>query len=278
MPILSYHLSVFCHVACRNFINHFRQAGLSQNNLTGEDWVTLPEFFKHQGFTTYGHGKLYHPNKPPKNDEPQSWSQGRAYVPLTTTSCTAKHDGGVEGARFCPDGNSSIDQFSDRNTTTAAIETLEVVTEAFKKDGTPFFLALGLHYPHQNWHVPLNVSSMYPDASDMPAALHQTAPLNAPDVAFTAELDGKVDLSLNEDLRGFASSKPADVSGFVTYDCPSPHNNTVPIYMQQQLRLGYCATRLARYCISFYLPSLMFWCRLCCVADRHPFWDADGVA
>ena len=41
----------------------------------GAHWRSMPEFFKQHGYVSYGQGKLYHPNKPPNNDEPYSWSQ-----------------------------------------------------------------------------------------------------------------------------------------------------------------------------------------------------------
>lgn len=67
------------------------------------------------------------------------------------------------------------------------------------------------------------------------------APKGAPDVAFTAELDGKDGLALNESNPGFADSKPAGIDGYVEYDNPTPtaNGNTLPTYFQQQLRLGY---------------------------------------
>jgi hypothetical protein len=46
-------------------------------------------------------------------------------------------------------------------------------------------------------------------------------------------------LQINESNPVLASSKPAGVDGATTYACPSPGNNTVPVYFQQQLRLGY---------------------------------------
>lgn len=42
-----------------NFINDFRQGG-SADGVPGEEWVTMPEFFKMHNYTTLGHGKLYH--------------------------------------------------------------------------------------------------------------------------------------------------------------------------------------------------------------------------
>ena len=44
-------------------------------------WVSLPGFFKTNGYLTMGGGKTYHPNLPPDNDGNLSWSLGdRGYV------------------------------------------------------------------------------------------------------------------------------------------------------------------------------------------------------
>lgn len=94
--------------------------------------------------------------------------------------------------------------------------------------------------PHETHHVPLSVVHNYPqDARDLPGPKNSYSPKGVPDVAFTAELDGVNTMSQNEDLPGLAYSKPTNVSGMVTVPSPSPGNNTVPMYIQQQLRLGY---------------------------------------
>ena len=58
-----------------NFRQDFRAAGVDRGGKPGASWVTLPEHFKRNGVLTLGHGKLYHPGKPPQWDEPKSWSQ-----------------------------------------------------------------------------------------------------------------------------------------------------------------------------------------------------------
>eukprot|EP00045_Choanoeca_perplexa_P010259 m.103166 g.103166 ORF g.103166 m.103166 type:complete len:723 (+) comp15214_c0_seq1:88-2256(+) len=218
-----------------NFINDFRQGGLSANGNQGADWTTLPEYFKEQGYMTVGQGKLYHPGHPPNWDEPKSWSQDYSYVNPSNSACNAKHGKG----NFCPDGKSDIDKFSDRNVTLSALNNLQLLAKGYHDAGTPFFFGLGLHYPHQSWHVPTNITEMYPNAQDMPIAQHQNAPIGSPDVAFTAELDGMPTLSLNESLPGLKSSCPTNVTGMIEYICPRPNNQTIPAFMQAQLRLGY---------------------------------------
>ena len=60
-----------------NFINHFRETEV------GANWTSLPQYFKHHGYYSYGAGKLYHPNKPPRNDYPTSWTEDRPHNPGT---------------------------------------------------------------------------------------------------------------------------------------------------------------------------------------------------
>lgn len=43
--------------------------------------LTLPGYFKLHGYLTVGGGKLFHPDVPPHNDWPTSWSPGHAYFP-----------------------------------------------------------------------------------------------------------------------------------------------------------------------------------------------------
>ena len=56
-----------------NFHDHFREVGV------GDQWRSMPEFFKDQGYITMGSGKLYHPTVPPDNDYPKSWSTDQRY-------------------------------------------------------------------------------------------------------------------------------------------------------------------------------------------------------
>jgi len=41
--------------------------------------AALGRYFKNRGFMVYGHGKLYHPNNsPPNNDFPRSWTEDQS--------------------------------------------------------------------------------------------------------------------------------------------------------------------------------------------------------
>ena len=272
-----------------NFINDFRQGGVS-DGVRGSQWVTMPQLFKNAGYLTNGHGKLYHPNHPPLNDEPKSWSQNQQYFPSTNSGCRKpKASSKNTTLRFCP-GDDSVpaNRYSDVNVTGEALHTLEHVhAPAYKKNGTNFAFFLGFHFPHQSWFVPGSVANQcvqsalalcararlvrassaralahfvfprrrYPPATQLETAKHQYSPVGAPDVAFTAELDGNLYLSVDEDtdvIARRAGDKPAGIHGVVTSDmskCTGPRdapgyagaNCSVPQYLQQQLRLGYYA-------------------------------------
>ena len=58
-----------------NFINHFREPEV------GANWTSLPQYFKQHGYYSYGAGKLYHPNHPPRNDYPTSWTEDLPHNP-----------------------------------------------------------------------------------------------------------------------------------------------------------------------------------------------------
>ena len=46
-----------------NFGDHFREGA-------GAEWLSLPQFYKRNGYLTVGAGKLFHPGWPPENDQP----------------------------------------------------------------------------------------------------------------------------------------------------------------------------------------------------------------
>jgi iduronate 2-sulfatase len=215
-----------------NFRQDFRAAGLSSAG-AGADWVTLPEHFKQNGYLTLGHGKLYHPGKPPNWDEPKSWSQLQPYGKEHITSCD-----GI--ANYCPE-EGPLDSFSDYNTTTEAITTLGTMV----KDGRPFFLGVGMHHPHQNWRTPTHLSWEYAGATKgLPPPTVPRMATGAPDIAAAAELDGKTQLVLDWTNAALANRSqdpdlPAAANGVETVSCPSPGNNTVPDYFTQYMRLGY---------------------------------------
>ena len=223
-----------------NFRQDFRQAGLSKGGVAGADWVTLPEYFKSEGYLTLGHGKLYHPGKPPKWDEPNSWSQLQPYGPENIAGCTAKNGAG----NYCPHSGKP-ESFSDYNTTMEAITTLGRMRQWAAANATPFFLGVGMHHPHQAWATPTELAWLYPGATKgLPGVPFPFTPRGAPDVAISAELDGEDHLTLDFGRPALANRTqdpdlPAAANGVQSFPLPSPGNNTVPPYFAQYMRLGY---------------------------------------
>ena len=60
-------------LACRlNFLSTFRECRASKapGCGPGEEWVTMPQFFRQQGYFTSSAGKIFHDGM----DDPPSWS------------------------------------------------------------------------------------------------------------------------------------------------------------------------------------------------------------
>ena len=57
-----------------NVNSHFREVSTSADPI-----FPIPQWFKRNGYHVYGGGKIYHPNHPPQNDNPFSWSSGTKF-------------------------------------------------------------------------------------------------------------------------------------------------------------------------------------------------------
>jgi len=133
-----------------NFIDHFREG---KGGKTGDEpartedgglWVSLPGYFKTNGYITMGGGKTYHPNLPPNNDGNLSWSLGdRDYVSFGDKGgCTSDYFKG--GSLTCPD-NSPWDtsNFTDHSNLLGMLDDLRFASAKQKDTGQPFFLNYG---------------------------------------------------------------------------------------------------------------------------------------
>eukprot|EP01006_Ploeotia_vitrea_P004687 TRINITY_DN115191_c0_g1_i1.p1 TRINITY_DN115191_c0_g1~~TRINITY_DN115191_c0_g1_i1.p1 ORF type:complete len:546 (+),score=36.72 TRINITY_DN115191_c0_g1_i1:136-1638(+) len=204
-----------------NFINNFRQVG--------PNWISLPEYFKTHNYTTLGGGKIYHPGRPPHNDEPKSWSQDYPYYEPPSEGCK-KHP--TNGGRdiMCPD-KGPYDDYFDYKITQQMLKELQYANNKREKDGNPFFIGIGVHKPHIPWHVPEHFTTLYPSADKIPAATDQYPPKGSPSVAFTAEWDGLMEIGIEKGFPG--------VGGEVQ-QIPRPNNTqSLSQLFQKSLRLGY---------------------------------------
>eukprot|EP00037_Helgoeca_nana_P013417 m.123492 g.123492 ORF g.123492 m.123492 type:complete len:522 (-) comp22016_c0_seq5:66-1631(-) len=121
----------------------------------GKDWVTLPQFFRKNGYYTAGMGKVFHPVEyEGKIDDVAGGSWTAPYF----------HAQGTQGSNMtmcwtvnpAPDG-----EFVDMMLAAHAVETLKNVS----KLSVPFFVAVGYHRPHLPWDVPAHFYDLYPEDS-----------------------------------------------------------------------------------------------------------------
>lgn len=149
--------------------------------VTGPDWISLPEHFKKNGFTTLGGGKTYHQDHPPNWDEPKSWSQDLPYFPFAPTPCPEEEGKSKSKDTWCP---LPEDKYPDsyHYDWQLANHTISVLNYV-KKKGGPWFVAAGFRRPHAPWKFPQRFWDMYNDVS-IPAVLHRSRALNSPDLAY----------------------------------------------------------------------------------------------
>lgn len=175
-----------------SFLHHFREEGV------GDKWTSMPEYFRKQGYTVYGAGKMYHPGLPPNFDMPRSWDR-YVWGHYGTFGCNGTVNGwpilapGITNVT-CPkatcrtckntsgavvDDDSSGDWCSydteklpypleDSVTANYTISHLREVARDYKETGKNFFVAAGFHKPHVPYFFPKRFLDMYPENVSLP--------------------------------------------------------------------------------------------------------------
>jgi len=156
------------------------------------DIVTLPELFKHNGYTTVNIGKIFHYAAGGFNDT-QSWSYEHHSVNMGWPSFYAepenKHADSKASSVECLDIDD--DAYFDGQYTDLAISYME----EFKNINTPFFLAVGYLKPHLPFTAPKKYWDLY-DREDFRHIEDRDRPVDAPEMAFHnwQELRGYTDI------------------------------------------------------------------------------------
>lgn len=158
---------------------------------TAPDVVSLPEYFKQQGYFTQAFGKIYHDGMP----DPQSWS-----VPAELEEMPKREDYRLEANRAPRKGQKAAatefadapaDAYPDGRVAAAAVAALEQL--AGEPDRS-FFLAVGIRKPHLPFTAPKSYWDLYENAK-LSTVRQAEAPRGAPALALhdSVELRGYSD-------------------------------------------------------------------------------------
>jgi arylsulfatase A-like enzyme len=196
-----------------SFMDHFRERGV------GDQWTTLPEYFRTHGYWTVGAGKLFHPGLPPNFDAadaagnklsfdefyyPGSCSGTTNGFPVlqdgakkvvrcvdATSSCPSSAMTAGDGKHWCALDVDKLD--APLQDTLSANRTVQWLHEAKARADadiaagnapTPFFLGVGFHKPHLPFQYPSTMHGLYPPAEEIAQAKHPDSPKGMPMVAW----------------------------------------------------------------------------------------------
>ena len=183
----------------------------------GGNFTTIPQYFKENGYTSIGMGKIYHPGAASGYDDPLSWSTEyfrprRTAIEASGPSWIAVPDEDLVGAPLLDE------QVADR-----AVETLRNLSADAESGESqdPWFMAVGFYKPHLPFVFPASVLQYYPeDSIQLPD--NPYAPVNMPQIAW----------SYYGELRnGYTDIQALNVNGYI--------NTTLPDTNVLELRRAY---------------------------------------
>jgi iduronate 2-sulfatase len=165
-----------------NLVDHFRE---EMPNL-----ITLPQIFKSNGYQTMGIGKIYHGSKKAQDDV--SWTKP-ALLNVSNKAmeyALAKNKTGNKAASF-ESADVGDEVYEDGQIANEAIRSLA----QFKKNGEPFFLAVGFKKPHLPFSAPKKYWDLY-EQNLFNTISQRKRPADSPGLAFhnSQELRGYMDI------------------------------------------------------------------------------------
>ncbi|WP_316811836.1 sulfatase [Pedobacter heparinus] len=158
------------------------------------DVVTLPQYFKNNGYHTQSIGKIYH--DPASAQDSLSWSvpeilavtkrEGKYVLPANLQKNSAK-------AAATEMADVSDNAYIDGQVADQAVDVLK------KNKDKPFFLAVGFRRPHLPFSAPKKYWDMY-DRENISLPVQKTLPKNIPPYAAhkSEELRGYTDIGFNQ--------------------------------------------------------------------------------
>ncbi len=159
--------------------------------------VTLPQYFKNQGYVTRSIGKIFHGGGKPSKDPP-SWSEEPLYDQVREPQLRYALPKNLRGGGLKRDSTESAEvddnYYVDGKVCEAAMKNLN----RYSKMPDPFFLAVGFRKPHLPFNAPKKYWNMY-KRERIPAPISSSHPTNAPEIATRSwkELEGYTDIPSN---------------------------------------------------------------------------------
>ena len=181
---------------------------------SGGNFTTIPEYFKDNGYTSIGMGKIFHPGIASGNDDPISWSEPYFHAKNHTWETRDN------SWRAIPDELLKDKPLVDEQIADHAVNVLRQVAPAARSGQKPFFVAVGFHRPHLPFVFPESKLMYYPEES-IRLPDNEYAPANMPTVAWSSY----------GELRAYGDIKKLNLSGAI--------NTTVPDKIVLNLRRAY---------------------------------------
>lgn len=163
-----------CNPSRASFLSGLRpdETGIVTNDVPFRknmpDRISLPELFRRNGYFTAGIGKVFHLGEDAKGEDakfrdPKSWdhfSDSLNAAPAIGLKGEGRNltEGRLKWCEWRAAEGTDADQPDGINTT----EALRVLDE---RHGKPFFLALGIHKPHDPFFAPKSYFDLYPEDS-----------------------------------------------------------------------------------------------------------------
>ncbi|ELU15164.1 hypothetical protein CAPTEDRAFT_138523 [Capitella teleta] len=144
-----------------------------RNVAHGQTIMTIPEYFKMNGYSSVGTGKIFHmlPGVAGTQDQGRSWTT-EFYQPLENYEDT------VDNSWKAVPKEELVDfPLRDQMTVAHALRALQYEANRPEKDKRPFFMAVGMKKPHVPYVFPDEFLEWYP-REDIKVAEHDYVPVN----------------------------------------------------------------------------------------------------
>ncbi|KAH3781476.1 hypothetical protein DPMN_159306 [Dreissena polymorpha] len=139
----------------------------------GGNFTTIPQYFKINGYSTIGIGKVFHGGSSSAGNDPISWTEphldGVSHFENSGRSWSA-----------VPDEQLKVKPLVDQQIADKTIKTLRKFAPKALSGKKPFFVAIGLNKPHLPFVFPKSFMKHYPDV-ELPE--NPYAPVNMPSIA-----------------------------------------------------------------------------------------------